>query len=136
MNKWTKKQLEELDNITFAITILNERRQSTTNPYSFLNRKINKAIAELEEIKRKNIISNTGKIKKATYTSVWDKATKITTNCKVNMETKEVFDIEMSDSDMEAFDTLNYEYITIDGENHNVVNAEEGVTETDYWYLR
>lgn len=70
MNKWTKKQLEELDNITFAIAILNERRQSTTNPYSFLNRKINKAIAELEEIKRKNNISNTGKIKKATYTSV------------------------------------------------------------------
>lgn len=52
------------------------------------------------------------------------------------METKEVFDIEMSDSDMEAFDTLNYEYITIDEENHNVVNVEEGVTETDYWYLR
>lgn len=52
------------------------------------------------------------------------------------METKEVFDIEMSDNDMEAFDTLNYEYITIDGKNHNVVNAEEGVAETDYWYLR
>lgn len=58
MSKWTKKQLEELDNITFTIAILNERRQSTTNPYSFLNQKINKAIAELEEIKRKNIVSS------------------------------------------------------------------------------
>lgn len=76
------------------------------------------------------------KILKAVYTSVWDGGVKITTNCKVNMKTKEVFDIEISDNDMEAFDTLNYEYITIDGKNHNVVNAEEGVAETDYWYLR
>ncbi len=51
MNKWTKKQLEELDNITFAIAILNERRQSTTNPYSLLNQKISSAICELEKIK-------------------------------------------------------------------------------------
>lgn len=77
------------------------------------------------------------KIKKATYTSVWDGEVKITTNCKVNMETKEVFDIEISDDDnIEAFDTLDSEYITIDGINYNVVNAEEkGVAKTDYWYV-
>lgn len=51
MSKGKKKQLEELDNITFAIAILNERKQSTTNPYSLLNQKISSAIGELEEIK-------------------------------------------------------------------------------------
>ena len=33
-------------------------------------------------------------IKNATFTSVWDKCYKVTSNCKVNMTTKEVFDIE------------------------------------------
>ena len=77
------------------------------------------------------------KIKKATYTSVWDGGVKITTNCKVNMKTKEVFDIEISDDDnIETFNTLDSEYITIDGINYNVVNAEEkSVVETDYWYV-
>lgn len=135
MSRWTKKQLEKLDNITFAIAILNERRLLTTNSYSLLNQKINKAIAELEEIKKRNY-SKCEKIRKATYTSVWDKGIKITTNCKVNMETKEVFDIELSNEDnIESLDTLKSEYITIDGENHNVVNADEGVAEADYWYL-
>ena len=46
-----KKQLEEIDNIAFAIAILNERRQSTSNPYSLLNQKISSAIGELEKIK-------------------------------------------------------------------------------------
>lgn len=55
MSKWTKKQLEELDNITFTIAILNERKQSTTNPYSLLNQKINSAIGELEKIKAERL---------------------------------------------------------------------------------
>ena len=70
MNKWTKKQLEEIDNITFAIAILNdsgyiprssaagqfiERRQSTTNPYSLLNQKISSAIMDLEKIKAERL---------------------------------------------------------------------------------
>lgn len=55
MAKWTKKQLEELDNITFAIAILNERRQSTTNPYSLLNQKISNAIGDLEKIKAERL---------------------------------------------------------------------------------
>ena len=55
MSKWTKKQLEEIDNITFAIAILNERRQSTTNPYSLLNQKISSAIMDLEKIKAERL---------------------------------------------------------------------------------
>lgn len=51
MNRWSKKELEQLDNITFAIAILNERRQNTTNPYSLLNQKISEAVRELEKTK-------------------------------------------------------------------------------------
>lgn len=56
MSRWTKKELEHLDNITFAIAILNERRQSTSNPYSLLNQKISETIKELEKIKEQRIL--------------------------------------------------------------------------------
>lgn len=55
MSRWSKKELEQLDNITFAIAILNERRQSTTNPYSLLNQKLSEAVRELEHIKEQRI---------------------------------------------------------------------------------
>lgn len=55
MNRWSKKELEQLDNITFAIAVLNERRQSTSNAYSLLNQKISAAIKELEKIKEQKM---------------------------------------------------------------------------------
>lgn len=55
MARWTKEQLDNIDDISFAIRILNERRQTTTNVYSLLNQKINKAIRTLEEIRAKQI---------------------------------------------------------------------------------
>lgn len=55
MSRWTKKQLETIDNITFVIAVLNERRRSTTNPYSPLNQKINSAIRDLEKIKAERL---------------------------------------------------------------------------------
>ena len=55
MARWTKEQLDNIDNISFAIRILNERRQTTTNVYSLLNQKINKAIRTLEEIRAEQI---------------------------------------------------------------------------------
>lgn len=51
MSRWSKKELEQVDNITFVIAILNERRQRTSNPYSLLNQKISEAVRELEQIK-------------------------------------------------------------------------------------
>jgi len=53
--RWTRKELDEFDTIEFAIAVLNERAQSTTNAYSPLNKKINKVKRELEEIKNKLI---------------------------------------------------------------------------------
>lgn len=68
-------------------------------------------------------------IKYATYTNVWENGFRITTNCKVNMLTKEVFDIEVSSIDIDEI--LEDEYITIDCEDYDVSNNEN---ETEYWY--
>lgn len=70
-------------------------------------------------------------IKNATFTSVWDGGYEITTNCKVNMETKEVFDIEKTDVDTVKW--LDKEYITIDEENFDVFSVDE-VEDGNFWY--
>ena len=71
-------------------------------------------------------------IKNATFTSVWDGGYKVTTDCKVDMETREVFDIEMSEVD-DSLETLDFEYITIDGEDFDVFSIDE-VKDTNFWY--
>lgn len=74
-------------------------------------------------------------IKNATFTSVWDGGYKVTTNCKVNMETHEVFDVEiaMIKTDLEHLD---YEYITLDGKDYAVLDAneEDDIDKSDFWY--
>ena len=75
-------------------------------------------------------------IKDAKFTSVWDGGYKVTTDCKVNMETREVFDVEINDSDdIEKLNGLDYEYITIDGEEFDVLNKDLiDESATDFWY--
>ena len=70
-------------------------------------------------------------IKDATFTSVWDGGHEITTNCKVNTETKEVFDIKISAGTEDLVNELDYEYITLDGVDYSVSN-DDG--DTEYWY--
>lgn len=70
-------------------------------------------------------------IKSATFTSVWDGGYEITTNCKVNTETKEVFDIEPSIGTEDLVNELDCEYVTIDEEDFPVSSDNE---ETEYWY--
>lgn len=54
-------------------------------------------------------------IVKATYVSVWDGGIEVRTNCMYNGNTKEVFDIEISDVD--GLDILEDEYVELlDGE--------------------
>ena len=71
-------------------------------------------------------------IKNATFTSVWDGGYEVTTNCKVDMETREVFDIEMREVD-ESLEHLDNEYITIDGEDFDVFSVDE-VEDANFWY--
>ena len=70
-------------------------------------------------------------IKSATYTSIWDGGHAITTDCKVNMDTKEVFDIEPIDVDV---DILENEYVTIDGKQYPVARKDEIENNNGYWY--
>lgn len=72
-------------------------------------------------------------IKNATFTSVWDGGYEVTTNCMVNTETREVFDVEMAEVD-ESFEQLDYEYITLDGEKYAVDNVEDGTDGVNFWY--
>lgn len=69
-------------------------------------------------------------IKNAEYTSVWDGGVGITAPCKVNMDTKEVFDIEMVD--VEGLDVLEEEYVTINDKRYSV--SRSGEDDTEYWY--
>ena len=68
-------------------------------------------------------------IKNGTFTSIWDGGYEVTTNCKINMETKEVFDIEMAEVG-DAVDILEAEFVTIDGIDYAVSNDDI----TEYWY--
>ena len=52
MNRWTIKELGEIDDIGFAIAILNERRTELTNPYAPLAKKIEEAIKTLESLRK------------------------------------------------------------------------------------
>lgn len=69
-------------------------------------------------------------IRYATFTSIWDGGLAITTSCKINMDTKQVFDIEIADVDPATLEVLEYEYVTIDGCDYSVSRDEN----TEYWY--
>lgn len=72
-------------------------------------------------------------IKNASFTSVWDGGFEITTDCKVNMETNEVFDIEIADVD--GLEILEKEYIVVDDVEYPVFQLSD-ITEEDneFWY--
>ena len=73
-------------------------------------------------------------IKNAIFTSVWDGGYEITTDCKVDIETKEVFDIELAEVD-ESLDILEKEYVVIDDVEYPVFQLSD-ITEEDneFWY--
>ncbi len=75
-------------------------------------------------------------IKNGLFTSVWDGGFEITTKCKVNTETKEIFDIEVSESTADAVNELDEEYVTIDGVDYSASDHDD-IDEDDketYWY--
>jgi len=68
-------------------------------------------------------------VKDATFTSVWDGGYEVTTNCKVDMETKEVFYIETAY--VGEVEILERQFVTVDGVDYPV---SDDVEETDFWY--
>ena len=53
-------------------------------------------------------------VRVAHFCSVWDGGIKVETECKVNIKTREVFDIEQSGIDADLLEVLDEEYIIID----------------------
>ena len=73
-------------------------------------------------------------ITKATFVSEWDGGTQIISPCFVNMETKEVFDIETVDPG-DSVDSLDREYIIFNDTEYTVCplsEYEDG--EAEFWY--
>lgn len=71
----------------------------------------------------------------AEFTSVWDGGFEVTTPCKVNLKTKEVFDIEESKGTADSVNELDEEYITINGQDYSVVKQEDLDENPDsFWY--
>lgn len=80
------------------------------------------------------LLNGMSQIVDAEYTSVWDGGEyEITTSCKVNMATKEVFDIEKDGNLDEVVETLDEEYVTINGVDYPVVPKDEA-EDGDFWY--
>ena len=77
-------------------------------------------------------------IKDATFVSVWDDGFEVETDCKVNTDTNEVFDIEMVDVNGLDLEILDMEYIIIDGNEYDVYPITDCVpdelADDEYWY--
>lgn len=74
----------------------------------------------------------------AEFSSIWDGGICITTRCKVNESTKEVFDIEVSEDTADLVNELNEEFVTIAGAKYPVVSKEYMESDQEesggYWY--
>lgn len=71
----------------------------------------------------------------ARFVSVWDGGTRIETGCKVNLKTREVFNIEESEDEdtAELVNNLDEEYIVLPGVKETVVPFDERKN-NEYWY--
>lgn len=73
-----------------------------------------------------------GKIISASFVSEWDGGTQIITSCKVNLDTKEVFNIQSVDCNV---NNLEEEYIIINDEKFPVLQKSDITENSDeYWY--
>lgn len=70
-------------------------------------------------------------IKDAEFISVWDGGNEITTPCKVNTVSKEIFDLKSVDA---AADILEREYIRLDGSEYKAVSQDERDDPNQFWY--
>lgn len=94
-----------------------------------LKRSQEKAFSQWEKTRDQNVEA----IVPAKFVSVWDGGTLIEAGCKVNLKTKEVFDIEVVEDVADMLDTLDEEYIVLPGVKETVVPQDEREGD-EYWY--
>lgn len=90
----------------------------------------NAILAIVEFLLKRKLPEEMSVIKNCKFSSVWDDGIEIITNCRVNTDTKEVFDIDAVDTN--GLEALYGEYVIIDGKGFPVSRRSEGCTE--YWY--
>jgi len=75
------------------------------------------------------------RIVEAVFVSSWDSGSLIIeSRCKVNLDTKEILDIEEAPEYVsDSIDILDYERVIINGQEHPAVN-EEDPDDDSYWY--
>lgn len=78
-------------------------------------------------------------IKNATFVSVWDDGFEVASGCKVDTDTKEVFDIEKVCFDGLDVEILDREYVIIDDNEydacqHDVYDVPDDLADNEYWY--
>lgn len=75
-------------------------------------------------------------VRAAHFCSVWDGGIEVEAECKVNLETREAFDIEISGIDADWLEVLDEEYIIIDDAKFSA--CPKGDLEDDdlftFWY--
>lgn len=71
-------------------------------------------------------------IKEATFESYWDGGVCVSTSCKVNMDTKEVFDIEIA-TNIDGLDCLDAEMVVIDDVQYPVFRQDDAGP-NDFFY--
>lgn len=72
-------------------------------------------------------------IKAAIFNSMWDGGVCISSNCKVDTDIREVFDIEMVE-DTDDLDILERQFVSFDGTEHGVVEVSERENDEQFWY--
>lgn len=75
-------------------------------------------------------------IKKATFTSVWDGGIAVTSACRVDTATGEIFDIGPNEcpGDDGQLEHLEREYVTIDGIDYPAARRGEAAEDEEYQY--
>ena len=87
-------------------------------------------LAVVEFLLKRKLPEEMPVIKSCKFSSVWDGGIEIITNCRVNTSTKEVFDIDIADTN--GLKAPDGEYVIIDGKGFPVSRRGEGCTA--YWY--
>lgn len=67
------------------------------------------------------------------YVSIWDDSIKLISPCKINLDTREVFDIEQVD--IEGVDLLTDEYLLDSNKEYfEQVYQKDEANKFEYWY--
>lgn len=90
-------------------------------------------IFETGKSKGVNNVENARKYENATYIQYWDTGAELHFPCKVDMQTKEVFDVEIVSEFVDSYEILQGEYIRLlNGETHQI-NHKHDANGNEFW---